>query len=71
MAKLEEASAMKEAEALEEEAVNEIKASAWTRGKSFLKAIYAGYASSAAAVAAVTIISAVAMNASRKGGFFR
>ena len=71
MAKLEEASAMKEAEALEEEVVNEIKASAWTRGKSFLKAIYAGYASSAAAVVAVTIISAVAMNATRKGGIFR
>lgn len=71
MATLEEASARKEVAALEEEVVNEIKASAWTRGKSFLKAIYAGYASSAAAVVAVTIISAVAMNATRKGGIFR
>ena len=71
MATLEEASARKEAAALEEEVVNETKVSAWTRVKSFLKSRYAGYAGSAAAAAAVTIVSTVAMNAIRKGGIFR
>ena len=71
MATLEEASAKKEAAALEEEVVNETKVNAWTRVKSFLKSRYAGYAGSAAAAAAVTIVSTVAMNAIRKGGIFR
>ena len=71
MATLEEASAKKEAAALDEEVVNETKVSAWTRVKSFLKSRYVGYAGSAVAAAAVTIVSTVAMNAIRKGGIFR
>ena len=71
MATLEEASALKETETLEEEVVNETKVSAWIRGKSFLKSRFVGYAGSAVAAATVTIVSTVAMNAIRKGGVFK
>lgn len=71
MAILEEASAMKDAVAHEEEVVDEEKVSAWTRIRSFLKSRYAGYAGSAAAAAAFTIVSTVAMSAIRKGGILR
>lgn len=71
MATLEEASATKESETLEEEVVDKTKVSIWTRVKSFLKPRYSGYVGSAVAPAAVTIVSTVAMNAIRKGGIFR
>lgn len=70
MAILEEASATKDAVTIEEEVVDEEKVNAWTRIRSFLKSRNAGYAGSSAA-AAVTIVSAVAMNAIRKGGILR
>jgi len=71
MATLEKASATKESETLEEEVVDKIKVSIWTRVKSFLKPRYSGYVGSAVPPAAVTIVSTVAMNAIRKGGIFR
>lgn len=71
MATLEEASAIKESAAMEEDVVIDTKESAWARIKSFLKSRYAGYIGSAAAVAAVTIFSVIAFNTIKKGGILR
>ena len=71
MAVLEEASAKVEVSDTEQEEVKESRDTVWMVLKRFLKTRVASTAGYAAAAAALTIISTVAFEAARKGGFLR